>query len=130
MRDTINTMRKKIIFEILLAIALVLIPTFFAYNYLANIKVFWNSQIIWSSILIVGWFIVALGYFNQGWLVHKSKNAKNVSFFLPIAVFFIQCVLFVKGIHYKDWSLVIGALVVNSGVVFNLYQIIKAKRLV
>ncbi len=120
-------MSKKIFLEILLTAALVLVPTYFVYNYLLDRQGFWNTQTIWSIILACGWLVVSLGYYNQGSLVHASKSAKNVSVFLPIAVFFIQCVLFVKGIHYKDWSLVWGALVVNSGVTFNLYQIIKVR---
>lgn len=71
--------------------------------------------------------VVSLGYYNQGHLVQKSKSASHVSVMLPIAAFVVQCVLFVKGIHYKDWSLVLGALVVNSGVLFSLYQIYKVK---
>ena len=120
-------MKKKLLLEILFTAGLVLIPTFFVYNYLVRIPSFWNAQNIWSIILAVGWVIVASGYYHQGSLVHARKNAQNVSIFLPIAVFFIQCVLFVKGVYYKDWSLIWGALIVNSGVVFSLYQIAKAK---
>jgi len=77
--------------------------------------------------LALGWVIVSLGYYHQGWLVHKSKSAEHVSIVLPVAVFMVQCILFVKGIYYKDWSLILGAVMVNSGVVFSLYQIIKSR---
>lgn len=76
---------------------------------------------------MAGWVIVSLGYFHQGWLVHSGKNAEHVSIVLPVAVFSVQCILFVKGIFYGDWSLIYGAVIVNSGVVFSLYQIIKAR---
>ena len=94
---------------------------------LAPQTLFWNAQSIWSALLIVGWVIVALGYYHQGWMVQKSKSSKNVSIVLPVAVFVVQCVLFVKGIYYSDRSLIIGALLVNSGVVFSVYQILKMR---
>ena len=118
---------KKIHFEIVVSVLFVFVSTFFVYKYLSSFSVFWNSQIFWSTILALGWVVVSLGYFNQGWLVHKSKSAEHVSVVLPIAVFIVQCILFVKGIFYNDWSLVSGAIMVNSGVVFSLYQIFKAR---
>ncbi len=81
----------------------------------------------WSVILAFGWIVVSLGYYHQGWLVHKSKSAEHVSVVLPIAVFLVQCILFVKGIYYHDWSLILGAIMVNSGVIFSLYQIVRVK---
>lgn len=120
-------MKKKLIFEIILSLAIVLVPTYFIYNRLIIIPAFWNTQSFWSIVLAIGWIIVSLGYYHQGWLIHSGHNTKNVSVFLPTAVFFIQCILFVKGVYYKDWSLIWGALVVNSGVLFCLYNIIKSK---
>ena len=118
---------KKIYLEILASALFVSLGTIFVYGRLAGFAIFWDSQMIWSIILAVGWVIVSLGYYNQGWIVHKSKSAEHVSVVLPIAVFIVQCILFVKGIYYSDWSLIVGAIMVNSGVVFSLYQIIKAK---
>ncbi|HEY4505214.1 MAG TPA: hypothetical protein VJG67_00785 [Candidatus Paceibacterota bacterium] len=118
----------KLFLEIIFSIAFVLVGTYFVYGQLEFVNSFWNAQSIWSSILAIGWIIVSLGYFHQGWLIHEKRNAHNVSALLPIAVFFIQCILFVKGIYYHDWSLIWGALVVNSGVVFSLYHIIRANR--
>ena len=34
------------------------------------------------------------------------------------ADFFRKRILFIKGVFFNDWSLVFGALIVNSGVVF------------
>ena len=93
---------KKILIEIPLSIIFVFGATFVVYNFLAGISPFWNTQFVWSVILAVGWTIVAAGYYHQGWLVHTKKSSANVSVVLPIAVFFIQCVLFVKGIYYHD----------------------------
>lgn len=118
---------KKIHFEIPVSVLFVFISTFFVYKYLADLSVFWNSQIFWSVVLALGWVVVSFGYYHQGWLVHKSKSAEHVSVVLPVAVFIVQCILFVKGIYYEDWSLILGAVMVNSGVVFSLYQITKVK---
>ncbi len=115
-------MKKSLILEVLLSASIVIVPTAFAYERLAPVTSFWESQSVWSLILGFCWLIVAAGYYHQGWLVYEHQNTKNVSAVLPIAVFFVQCILFVKGIYYKDWSLVIGAVVVNSGVVFSLTQ--------
>lgn len=101
--------------------------TVFIFGRLAMFPNFWNSQVFWSSVLALGWVIVSLGYYHQGWIVHTSKSSEHVSIVLPIAVFVVQCILFVKGIFYDDWSLITGAVMVNSGVVFNLYQIIKVR---
>lgn len=119
---------KKIFLEILLSILFVVFSTIFVYGRLAGFNVFWNSQFIWSIILAIGWVIVSLGYYNQGWIIHNSKSSLHVSVVLPIAVFVVQCILFIKGIYYHDWSLIVGAVLVNSGVVFSLYNIIKFKK--
>src|SRR3989344_3083207 len=116
---------KKLIIEIFVSVTLVFIPTFFIYRKLAPIASFWDAQFVWSTALVVCWVIVAIGYYHQGWLVHKEQRSRSVSIILPTAVFFVQCILFVKGVYYKDWSLVIGAVLVNSGVLFSLYNIIR-----
>lgn len=121
-------MMKKIILEIFVSALLVLAPTFFIYRRLAGIESFWNTQFLWSAALILCWIIVAVGYYHQGWLVRSRQRADDVSVVLPVAVFFVQCILFVKGVYYRDWSLIGGALIVNSGVVFSLSQIVKARR--
>ncbi len=118
---------KKLYVEILASTLFVALSTLFVYNQLATFSLFWDSQTLWNVALSVGWVIVSLGYFNQGWLVRESKSAKQVSIVLPSAVFVVQCILFVKGIYYHDWSLITGAVMVNSGVVFSLYQILKAR---
>ena len=119
---------KKIVFESVISVIFVFISTFFAYQYLAGNASFWNSQLFWSILLAICWVVVAAGYYHQGWLVSSQGTAKDVSMILPIAVFIVQCVLFVKGIYYHDWSLIWGAVVVNSGVVFSLSQILKVRR--
>lgn len=121
-------MKGKVILEIVISVAFVLAGTFFAYRLLAGSAGFWSAQALWSAALAIGWVIVAAGYYHQGWLVHIRRDAKEVSVILPLAVFTVQCVLFVKGIYYGDWSLIWGALVVNSGVTFSLSQIIKVRR--
>ena len=118
---------KKIHWEILFSALLVAFGTLFTYGRLSGFSIFWNSQLLWSVALSVGWVVVALGYYHQGWLVHTSKSAEHVSIVLPVAVFIVQCILFVKGIFYNDWSLITGAVMVNSGVAFSLYQIIKVR---
>jgi hypothetical protein len=118
---------KKLYWEIILAGLFVALATLFLYGKLAPFKLFWDSQAIWSMVLAIGWVVVSLGYFHQGWLVHTGKSADHVSIVLPAAVFVVQCILFIKGIFYDDWSLIAGAVMVNSGVTFSLYQIIKAK---
>ncbi|MBI5420804.1 MAG: hypothetical protein HZA35_00605 [Parcubacteria group bacterium] len=119
---------KKIIFGIFLSVVAVVIPTFFAYSYLKGFPFFWNTQSVWSVVLALCWVLVAAGYYHQGWLVHKEHTSKDVSLILPCTVFIVQCILFVKGIHYQDWSLVFGALIVNSGVLFSIYNIAKTKK--
>ena len=76
---------------------------------------------------MLGWIIVSAGYYHQGWLVRKDHSSAHVSLVLPVAVFFVQCILFVKGIYFDDWSLVAGAVLVNSGVCFSIYNIIKSR---
>src|SRR3990167_8806369 len=114
---------KKIHIEIVLAAAFVVFPTYFVYRVLAGVGSFWNAQSFWSLALLFCWAIVAYGYYNQGWLVHHDHSAAHVSVVLPVTVFFVQCILFVKGIFYRDYALIAGAVMVNSGVVFSLYQI-------
>jgi len=116
---------KKLTAEVLISILAVSVPTFLVYKRLSLSPSFWDAQFAWSIALVACWIIVAVGYYHQGWLVRMERRAGSVSMVLPIAVFFVQCILFVKGIHYKDWSLVIGAILVNSGVLFSLYNIIK-----
>lgn len=119
---------KKLILEIVGSVALVLIPTYFVYKQFAPLPEFWNAQFAWSIALVICWIIVAAGYYHQGWLVHRTHYAEDVSIILPIAVFFVQCILFVKGIYYRDFSLIIGAILVNSGVFFSMYNILKNKK--
>lgn len=119
---------KKVIIEIIAGVIFVLAGTYLVYINIEDITLFWQSQLVWSIILAIGWAVVSLGYFHQGWLVYKEKRADHVSLVLPATVFVVQCVLFVKGIYYGDWSLISGALMVNSGVTFSLYQIIKYKK--
>lgn len=116
---------KKIILEVLVSAAVVLVPTYFIYGRLSGVDSFWRTQSLWSFGLAVLWMIVAAGYYHQGWLVRRKRRADDVSIALPVAVFFVQCILFVKGIYYSDWALVFGALIVNSGVVFSLSQIMR-----
>lgn len=118
-------MKRKLIFEIILSVAFVFVGTYLTYGYLSHTPDFWNAQSAWSIILAIGWIVVATGYFHQGLLIHKEHSAKHVSLWLPVAVFFIQCILFIKGIYYDDWSLLWGALVVNTGVVFSIYHILR-----
>ncbi len=118
-------MKSRFLVESIISLLFVFISTYFVYNYLQKSTDFWNAQNIWSLVLAIGWIIVSMGYYHQGWLIHSGHNTKNVSVLLPTAVFFIQCILFIKGIYYKDWSLIWGALVVNSGVLFCLYEIVK-----
>ncbi len=118
---------KKLYWEILGSALFVSAATIFTYGRLSGLPIFWDSQFLWSVLLAMGWVIVALGYYHQGHMVHVNKSAANVSIVLPIAVFIVQCVLFIKGIFYNDWSLITGAVMVNSGVIFNLYQIIKVR---
>lgn len=116
---------KRIHWEVLLGLVFVVGGTFVAYNLLQNVHGFWTAQNIWSIILILCWMVVASGYWHQGWLVREAKSATHVSYLLPCAVFIVQCILFIKGIYYNDYSLIAGAVMVNSAVVFNLYQIFR-----
>jgi hypothetical protein len=117
---------RKLILELLLSAAFVFVPTVIIYGHLVGIPSFWSSQFLWNVALAVGWTIVSAGYFHQGMLVRERGDASEVSIVLPSAVFVVQCILFVKGVFYRDWALIGGALIVNSGVVFSLYQIAKA----
>ncbi len=118
---------KKVFLEIFFSLTFVAVATFLMYGQLVGVSDFWNAQNVWSIILACGWVVVSLGYYHQGYVVHKSKSAEHVSIVLPGAVFIVQCILFVKGIYYDDWALIFGALVVNSGVIFSLYQITHVK---
>jgi len=118
---------KKIYLEVLLVILFVSVSTFLVYGELASVSQFWNLQMLWSGVLALGWLVVSAGYFHQGSLVRAGHSITHISIFLPSAVFIVQCVLFIKGIYYHDWALIFGAIVVNSGVTFNLYQILKVK---
>lgn len=118
---------KKIYGEIVATMAFVGGCTVFLYQKLAGFNFFWDAQTVWSVVLIIGWFLVSIGYYHQGWMVHTAKNAGSVSLALPAIVFIVQCVLFVKGIYYHDWSLILGAVIVNSGVTFNMYQIARVR---
>lgn len=119
---------KKITLEIILSVVFVFVSTYFVYTRLAGLESFWSTQTLWSTVLAICWVIVALGYYHQGWLIRTKNKADDVSIILPIAVFIVQCILFVKGIYYHDWSLIWGAVVVNSGVVFSFSQIIRVRR--
>ncbi|MCR4328097.1 MAG: hypothetical protein NUV53_01105 [Patescibacteria group bacterium] len=120
--------KKKILWEIALSVGIVFIPTYFIYQSLAEVTSFWEAQNLWSIALAVCWIVVAAGYYHQGWLVHTKRKSDDVSLVLPSAVFMVQCILFVKGIYYQDWSLIWGAIVVNSGVVFSLFQIWRVRK--
>ncbi|MEX1027285.1 MAG: hypothetical protein WD049_04660 [Candidatus Paceibacterota bacterium] len=128
MKKQTNKKLRKTFIEILAGVAFVLIGTLLVYTFVEDFAAFWQSQFVWSVILIILWTVVSLGYFHQGWLVFRSGSADHVSVILPAVVFLVQCVLFVKGVYYEDWSLIAGALLVNSGVVFSLYQIITHRR--
>src|SRR3989344_7529454 len=116
--------RLRLYIEVFVVALFVLVSTYLIYRRLAHVEFFWSAQFLWSAGLAFCWIIVAFGYYHQGVLVRHDHNAAHVSIVLPIAVFFVQLILFVKGIYYNDWSLVWGAIVVNSGVLFSLYQII------
>ena len=109
--------------EMVLAVAFVVGSTLGMYHWLSGIVAFWNAQIFWNIALLICWAIVAFGYCRQGWIVRKARSALHVSVMLPAIVFIVQCILFVKGIYYNDFALIVGAVLVNCGVVFDLYQI-------
>ncbi len=119
---------KRFHIELIIGTLFVCGGTYLGYIFFAGNTLFWNSQQFWSAVLVFCWCLVAGGYLHQGWMIHRAKNAANVSIVLPIAVFLVQCILFVKGVYYNDWSLVVGALLVNSGVAFNLWQIIRFRQ--
>ncbi len=119
---------RKVYWEILISIVFVLGSTFLVYNGLAHNVAFWDAQRVWSIGLIIGWSVVAIEYYRQGWMIHHARTSVNVSALLPSTIFVMECILFVKGVFFDDWSLIVSALIVNSGVVFYLYQIVKVKR--
>ena len=114
-------------FEIVFSLLFVTVATMLIYGKLQQVSVFWKAHMFWSYALMLCWIIVAAGYYHQGWLVRKDHNAAHVSLILPIAVFFVQCILFVKGINFRDWSLIGGAVLVNSGVLFSIYNIVTSR---
>lgn len=111
--------------EILASVIFVVGGTALLYVWLSETSGFWNAQRLWSIALIAGYAVVAFEYFRYGWLIHHSRTTANISPFLTLSIFAMQCILFVKGIFFGDWSLVAGTLMVNSGVVFTLYQTAK-----
>ena len=119
---------KKFIAELVTVIAFVVAGTWIAYWNLVNIGPFWDAQKFWSVALMICWTAVSFGYYHQGWIIHRDQSTEHVSKILPVTVLLVQCILFVKGIFYHDWSLVVGAVLVNSGVIFYLYQIWQAKK--
>jgi hypothetical protein len=119
---------KKLHLEIALVVVFVLGSTTLFYWWLAQHAVFWTAQNFWSIALLVCWGIVAFSYYRQGVMVRNAKSSSHVSLLLPIVVFVVQCILFVKGVYYKDYALVVGAVLVNSGVVFEIYQILSLKK--
>lgn len=120
---------KKVYWEIVASVVFVLGGTFLVYGQLKNNVAFWDAQTIWSVALIICWMMLAAGYYYEGWMIHHGHSTKNVSAVVPSIVLVVHCILFVKGIFFDDWSLVYGSLIVNSGVVFCLYQIIKVKKI-
>ena len=86
-----------------------------------------DEQLFWSIGLMICWLIVAYGQYHQGKIIRQRGTCENVSVRLPLAVFVAQCILLVKGAYYSDWSLIGGCIIVNSGVCFNLYQIVKVR---
>ncbi len=114
---------KKLYIEIFVVLALVIFSTAIIYRLLSPVVSFWSTQNVWNIILLGCWSIVSIGYWHQGLMIHKAKTASHVSLFLPTAVFCVQCILFVKGIYYKDYALVVGAVMVNSAVLFDIKQI-------
>ncbi len=116
---------KKSHLEVFGGILFVAVGTLVAYNLLADVGSFWSAQNLWSTILILCWCVVAGGYWHQGLMVCEAKSSTHVSLLLSCSVFVVQCILFIKGIYYQDISLIIGAMLVNSGIVFNIYQIWK-----
>lgn len=119
---------RKLHVEIILVVAFVVGTTLLVYRWLAQNDAFWSSQSFWSIALLLCWVVVALSYYRQGAIIRKAKSSSHVSLLLPIMVFFVQCILFVKGVYYKDYALVVGAVLVNSGVVFEIYQILFLKK--
>ncbi|MEK7535761.1 MAG: hypothetical protein AAB590_01965 [Patescibacteria group bacterium] len=123
-------MVKKLHLEFIGTLIFVLGGTYVAYKLIGGVGEFWSAQKFWNVALIICWLFVSAGYYHQGWKVHKRRDSSEVSLLLPVTVFIVQCILFVKGIYYHDWSLIAGAMMVNSGVVFSIYQIVKNKPVV
>lgn len=98
------------------------------YWWLAEVAGFWGAQDLWSIALLMGYSILSFEYFRHGWMIHHARTSANISPILTLSVFALQCVLFVKGVYFEDWSLIAGALILNCGIVFTLYQTIKTLR--
>ena len=111
--------------EILASIVFVLGGTAFMWSWLSDMPDFWDEQRLWSFALITGYTIVSFEYFRQGWKIHHARSPANISTTLTTTIMLMQCVLFVKGVYFGDWSLIVGALIYNCGVIFLLYQTIK-----
>lgn len=118
---------RKVHWEILVSVVVVLGGTYLVYNGLAHNAYFWDAQRIWGMGLIVGWTVLSIEYFRQGWIIHHARTSANISVLMPSTYFILQCILFYKGVFFNDWTIIISSLIVNSGVVFYLYQVIKLK---
>lgn len=112
----------------LISAAVVLGGAYLLYSNLGNNAAFWDAQSMWSVALILGWAVYSIEYFRQGWIIHHARTSDNISILLPSTYVVMQCILFIKGVFFHDWSIIVSALIVNSGVVFYLYQVIKIKR--
>ena len=112
----------------LISAVVVLGGAYLVYSNLEQNTAFWDAQHIWSIGLIIGWSVNSIEYFRQGWILHHAHTSDNISLLLPATYLVMQCILFVKGIFFQDWSIIASALIVNSGVVFYLYQALQAKR--
>ncbi len=119
---------RKLHWEIILIVLFIAGGTILVSSLLLTIPEFWTAQKIWSLALITCWIAVAVGYWRQGALIHKAKSATHVSLLLPCVVFAAQCILFIKGVYYHDLGLIIGAVLVNSAVVFDLSQIFRYQK--
>ena len=112
----------------LISALFVLGGAYLVYINLESNAAFWDAQHIWSIGLIIGWSVYSIEYFRQGWILHHARTSDNISLLLPSTYLVMQCILFVKGVFFNDWSIIASALIVNSGVVFYLYQALQAKR--
>ena len=113
--------------EILASVIFVLGGTFLAYGQLSDTAAFWNAQSVWSTALIVSWTLIAAAYYYEGWLIHHGRSQANISAVTLSAHLRRAMHSFIKGIFFNDWSLVFGALLVNSGVVFVSTRSVKEK---